>query len=351
MTEPTPDFLSDNCAGAAPEVLEAMIAAQQGRARSYGHDAATTRAVAVIRALFEAPEAEVFFVATGTAANALALATICPPWGSVYAAQSAHLDVDECGAPGFFTGGATLRLLGHTHGLIDPERLAAALSGGRAGDVHAVQPAALSIAQISELGAAYAPPEIAALSTLAHEAGLRVHMDGARFANAAAHLGCTPAEASWRAGVDVLTLGATKNGGLGAEAVIVFDPALAQDFGYRRKRGGHLLSKMRVVSAQVEAMFSDGLWLRLAEQANTMATRLAQGLAAVPGTEVVNRVDGNMVFARLPQDRDAAMKAAGVRYSARPDGDGMVRARLVTAFDTQESDVDAALKAALAGSA
>ncbi|MWB78052.1 low specificity L-threonine aldolase [Pseudooceanicola sp. 216_PA32_1] len=343
--------MSDNCAGAAPEVLTAMIAAQKGRDRSYGHDAVTARAVEVIRQLFEAPEAEVFFVATGTAANALALATICPPWGSVYAARSAHLDVDECGAPGFFTGGATLRLLDHADGLVDPGTLDRALTGGRAGDVHAVQPAALSIAQISELGAAYSPAEVAALSAVAHWAGLRVHMDGARFANAVAYLGCTPADASWRAGVDVLSLGATKNGGLGAEAVIFFDPQLARDFGYRRKRGGHLLSKTRVVSAQIEAMFGDGLWLRLAARANATATRLAEGLAALPEVAVLNRVDGNMVFARFGRTVDAAMRAAGVRYSARPDGDGMVRARLVTAFDTTVEDVDAALRAARAGGA
>ncbi|WP_223145494.1 threonine aldolase family protein [Aquicoccus porphyridii] len=338
--------MSDNCAGAAPEIAAAVMSVLDGRARSYGSDDVTLAARATLRDLFDAPAADVFLVPTGTAANALALASVCPPWGAIYAAGSAHLDVDECGAPTFFTGGATLRLLDHADGLIDPAVLATALRRGRVGDVHAVQPAAISIAQISELGAAYTPRHVHALTDMAHDAGLFCHMDGARFANAVAHAGCAPADMTWRAGIDVLSLGATKNGALGAEAVVIFDPDLARDMGFRRKRAGHLLSKMRVMSTQIVTMFGSDLWLRLAGQANDAASRLAAGLAKVPGATVTNRVDGNMVFARLDADMDAALISAGARYARRSERDGSVRARLVTAFDTQSRDVDAFLDVA-----
>lgn len=346
MDAPLLDFMSDNCAGASPEVIEAVVRTLAGRSRSYGHDGATARAVSVLRDLFEAPEAEILFVPTGTAANALALAVLCPPWGAVYCSDCAHLDVDECGAPTFFTGGATLRLLPHDRGLIGPDTLGAALSQGRLGDVHAVQPAALSIAQITERGAVYTPEAVGLLADMARGAGLRCHMDGARLANAVSFLGCAPADITWRAGIDILSLGATKNGALGVEAVICFDPALARELGFRRKRAGHLLSKMRVASAQIEAMFGSDLWLRLAAHANAMAMRLAEGLGGLRGVEIVNRPEGNILFASFAPATDAALRRAGARYSARRDGSRPAEARLVTAFDTRVADVDAFLAAA-----
>ncbi len=236
-------FYSDNTATTSPEILAAIAAANDGAVVPYGDDPWTQRLDAVLGAFF-GTEVRAFAVTTGTAANALALATLSPPYGAIFAHREAHIVTDECGAPGFFSGGAQLALLEGEHGRLTPDILAAALAA-RPVDVHGVQPAALSLTQATEVGTVYRPAEVAALSTLARGSALRVHMDGARFANAVAFLDCHPAEVTWRAGVDVLSFGATKNGALGAEVVVFFDTALVRDFELRRKRAGHLPSKSR----------------------------------------------------------------------------------------------------------
>lgn len=276
-------FTSDNAAPAHPAVMAALAAANTGAELSYGAEPAMARLTATIRDLFEAPLAEVRLVGTGTAANALALACLCPPWATVFAHRTAHVAVDECAAPEFFTGGAKITLIDGPDGRILPEGLAAALAATGAAGVHGVQRGALSLTNVTECGTIYNPDAIARLAGLAHDAGIPVHLDGARFANALVALGCTPADASWRAGIDILSLGGTKNGLFGVEAVVLFDPAKAWELELRRKRGGHLLSKHRFLSAQMEAFFAGGLWLDLAATANARAARLAAGLTALPG--------------------------------------------------------------------
>ena len=339
-------FASDNASGVAPELLEALGKAAGGYAMPYGNDDLTHAVEARIREVFEAPGARVYLVGTGTAANALALGCLCPPWGRIYCHDAAHIEQDECNAPEFFTGGAKLGLIGGRDAKIGAGALGAALAASQPGVVHSAQPAALSVTQATELGATYRPDEIAALAALAHGAGLPVHMDGTRFSNAVARLGVSPAGMSWRAGVDVLCLGATKCGAMAAEAVILFDPARAWEFELRRKRGGHLYAKMRFVAAQMLAWLEGGLWLRLAGHANAMADRLAAGLGQA-GAAVLNPVDANMVFARITLGQHRRLQAAGARYYLWPKaqlpegGDAApVEIRLVTSFATTEKDVD-----------
>lgn len=329
------NFMSDNVAGAAPEIMAALLAANEGTAPSYGADPISKRLEQRFADLFGRPVA-IFPVATGTAANALALAQFTPPWGAVYCHADAHIQADECGAPEMFSGGAKLVPLPGPHGKLSPDILVAALDRAPKGFVHAVQPAALSLTQATEAGTVYRPDEVAALADIAHRHGLSVHMDGARFANAVAHLGCDPAEVTWRAGVDALSFGATKNGALGAEAVIFFDPAKAADFAYRRKRSAHLFSKMRFLSAQLDAYLADGLWLRLAAHANAMAARLAQGLAALPGVTLAHPVEANEIFAALPEAMITHLQAHGAGFYR---WDGQV-VRLVTAWNTPADDVE-----------
>lgn len=333
------DFRSDNVAGAAPEVMSALATASTGSADPYGNDALTARVIERLSTIFETPVA-VFPVATGTAANSLALSALVPPFGAVYCHEEAHIMVDECGAPEFFTGGAKLIPLAGTNGKLTPDAVTRAVARAGVGVVHKVQPSALSLTQATEAGTIYRPTEIEALVEAAHANGMAVHMDGARFANAVARLGCAPADLTWRAGVDVLTLGATKGGCLAAEAVIFFNPAMAEDFGYARKRGGHLVSKMRFLSAQLDAWLTDDLWLRLARHANAMADRLAVGMATMPGVELAHPVEANELFVRLPEPAILALEDAGFRFYRWDDG----LVRLVTAFDTPACVVDAFLE-------
>lgn len=335
------NFCSDNTAGAAPEILDAIVAANEGRAMPYGNDDVTRRVEARFAEIFET-EVAVLPVATGTAANVLALTALTPPFGAIYCHEDAHIHVDECGAPEFYTGGAKLVPLAGANGKLDPATLARAITG--AGVVHAVQPAAISLTQASEAGTVYSLDEVAAIAKLARAHGLGLHMDGARFANALVALGCTPAEATWKAGVDALSFGATKNGALAAEAVLLFKPALAATLGYRRKRGGHLFSKMRFLSAQLEAYLRDDLWLRNARHANAMAARLGEGLAALDGVAVIRPVEANEVFARLPAATIEGLLGRGFAfYRWGPEANREIR--LVTAFDTPETDVAAFLAA------
>ena len=334
------NFASDNVAGIAPEILAAIEAANHGAAMPYGADDITRRLEQRFAEVFEHPVA-VFPLATGTAANALALACLASPWGAIYCHEKAHIATDECGAPEFFTGGAKLVTCPGEHGKLTPETLGGKIAG--AGRVHQVQPAVLSITQETEAGTVYRPDEIAALSGLARHHGLALHMDGARFANAVAGLDCSPAAITWRAGVDVLSFGATKNGALAAEAVVFFDPAKADAIGFRRKRAGHLLSKLRFVGAQLEAYLAGDLWLRNARHANAMAARLGSGLACLPGARLLHPIDGNEVFVELTETAIERLASAGFGFYRWREAPVL---RLVTAFDTAPAAVDAFLNVA-----
>ncbi len=331
-------FLSDNTATAAPEILAAITEVNQGHTIAYGDDPWTRRLDEMLGEFFGTP-VRAFVVATGTAANSLSLATLSPPWGAIYAHEGAHIGVDECGAPQFFSGGAQLVSLAGEHGKVTCEALRIAIDKHPA-DVHTVQPAVVSLTQATELGTAYRPAEIAAITKLAHERGLRVHMDGARFANAVTFLDCHPGDVTWRAGVDVLSFGATKNGALAAEAVVFFDAALVRDFEFRRKRAGHLLSKSRFVAAQLLAYVQSGVWQRNARRANELARRI--GKAA--GAALLHPVEANEVFMQLGEARKEWLRAAGFEfYDWGPQGCG--EARFVASWDQREGDVEALTKA------
>lgn len=336
------DFRSDNVVGAHPKVIQAVSRAfQSGPASSYGDDPWTERVERKLREIFERADLAAFPVATGTAANSLALSCCTPPWGAIYCHPGAHIAVDEANAPEFFTSGAKLITVDGPAGKIDPGKLAELLALPLYGNVHHPQPAAVSLTQATECGTAYAPEEIAAIAGIAHRHGLKVHLDGARFANALVHLGCTPAEISWQAGVDVLSFGASKNGAMAAEAVVFFDQTLVREFAFRRKRAGHLFSKMRLISSQLDAYLAEGLWLANARHANQMARRLVAGLTALKGTELLYPVDANEIFVVLPQPMNDALEKAGALYYPWPsDRPGERAYRIVTAFDTAPEAVD-----------
>lgn len=350
------DFASDNAGGASTKILEAIVASNAGFTPAYGEDALTRDASARLSHVFER-DCAAFLVATGTAANALALAALTPPWGAIFCHEDAHICDDECGAPEFFSAGAKLVGLHGAQGKITPAALAAALELYPRNLVKQVQPAALSLSQATECGTLYSCAEVAALATMAHEAGLAVHMDGARFANAIESLGCSPAEASWKAGVDVLSFGATKNGALACEAVIFFDPARADDMRFRRKRGGHTLSKGRFLGAQMTAYLADDHWRALARDANAAAARLAAGLAELPGVRTPWPRQVNEIFVVLPGQIDRALRAAGARYydwvtrgltSMQAPGADEVFVRLVTSFATTNDQIGEFLRIARA---
>lgn len=338
------NFASDNVTGIAPEIMTAMIAANNSTAMPYGADEHTQRLETQFNELFET-KVTIFPVATGSAANALALSVITPPFGAIYCHAESHINVDECGAPEFYTGGAKLVTLSSMDGKIPAHDLAAALNRAGAGVVHHVQPAAVSITQATEAGTVYSLEEIQAIAEVTHSHSLYLHIDGARFANAIASLESSPADMTWRAGVDVLCFGATKNGAMAAEAVVFFNQALAKTFGYRRKRSGHLFSKMRFLSAQLEAYIKNDLWLKNAAHANRMARKLAQGLVGLPGVTLCYPVQANEIFMQLPEAVISGLLADGFNFY-RWGGEDSSTVRLVTAFNTQETDVTALIAAA-----
>jgi threonine aldolase len=306
------DFRSDNVGGAAPEILEALLAANAGTAAPYGDDDHTRAMNERFAALFER-SVRVFPLSSGTGSNSVALAALANPFGAIFCHETAHINVYECGAPEFFTGAKLVALPGRNYKL-EPAALDEALALAGRGNPTRVQPFALNLTQPTDFGTLYSVAEVTALCAVAHRHGLHVHMDGARFANAVAALGCSPAELTWRAGVDVLSLGATKNGAINAEAVVVFDEALARDIPFRMKRGGQVLSKARFVSAQLARYVADGLWLERARRANALAADLAQRLAALPGVALVAPVEINMLFLRLPDAAVAALDRGPFRY-------------------------------------
>lgn len=335
------NFASDNSAPVAPEIMAALAAINHGPALGYGNDPATRGFEQQLKDIFEC-DLRAFPVATGTAANALGLSVMVPPFGSIYAHRLGHIEVDECGAPEFYTGGAKIALQEGENGKLDAADLDKILSLSGAGIVHHVQPAALSLTQTTECGTVYSIEEIANLSATAKAHGLGIHMDGARFANAVVSLGCAPADITVKAGVDVLSLGATKNGAMGVEAVVFFNSEKAQEFEFRRKRGAHLFSKMRYLSAQLEAYFADGLWLKFAHHANEMASRLAAGINESSRASLIYSVDANMVFATISKEAMTNLEQSEILFY--PEGPKEASAiRLVASWNTTPEEVDAVL--------
>lgn len=336
-------FGSDNTSPVAPQIMDALSKANAGYRASYGNDTEMDEVRRLVRETFEAPHAEVYLVATGTTANVLSLATLVQPWQAIYCHRKAHIAVDECGAPEFYTGGAKLEYVDGTHGKMTPDALETAIAAQVKGDVHSVQPGALSLTNVTEAGTVYSADELAALNTLAKSHGARTHLDGSRFGNAVVSTGATPAELSWKAGVEVLSFGGTKNGLMGAEAVILFDPDLAWEFELRRKRGGHLFSKHRYLSAQMAAYLIDGLWLELAKHSNAAAAKLSAGLQALPEVELLHPVEANLIFAELPRGLHRRAIEAGAKYSGvdlNGDDNEVLASRLVCSWSTTDEDIE-----------
>lgn len=339
------EFRSDNSAGIAPEIVQAIVAANTGTAIAYGADPVTAELEQRVREVFEHDTARVFPVTSGTAANALSLSAMTPPWGAVLCHETAHIIVNEGGATSLLSG-AVMKGVGGPDYRVSAEALRATLASTRWGDNHQSQPSVLSLTQPTDFGTVYPLAEVAELASIAHEHGMRVHIDGARVANALVALGCSPADLTWRAGVDVLSLGSTKNGGGSAEAIVVFDDHVGDELVYRTKRAGHVTSKMRFQSAQLLAHLADDLWLRLARNSNERMVQLAAGLAEL-GVRFVNRPDVNMLFVELPDDRIAALEQVGLLFYRMGPG----RLRLVTNWATTHDQVDDAIdrfRAALA---
>lgn len=331
------ELRSDNAAGVAPGILAAVQAANTGSALAYGGDDLTAHLQDVVRTVFEHPTARVFPVTSGTAANSLAISAATPPWGAVLCHATAHIITAEGGATSLFGGGAVMRGVDGAHALIDPERLRAALESVRWGDPHESQPSVLSLTLPSDHGTLYQPDQVAKLIAIAREFGLRAHVDGARIANGVAALGCAPADVTWRAGADVVSLGATKNGALSAEAIVAFDDGIADELVYRTKRSGHVTSKMRFQSAQLAAYLTDGLWLRLAGTANQRMAELVAELQSLAshGVRLHERVDVNMAFVELPAPAIDAAAEAGVMFYRM----GPTTVRLVTSWQTTAEQV------------
>jgi len=328
------NFRSDNTASAAAEILAALTAVNEKPTPAYGEDPWSRKLDEAFSALFER-DVRVFTVASGTAANAISLASVTPPWGAILCHREAHIECDECGAPEFFSNGAKLVLMDGDAAKVTPDALREAIARNARG-IHSVKPAAVSISQTTERGAIYHPEEVAMIGAIARDAGLKLHMDGARFGNAIATLGCKPADVTWRAGVDLLSFGATKNGALAAEAIVCFDLAVADEIARRRKRGGHLLCKGRYPAAQFLAYLDGGLWLKLAGRANALARRL--GDAA--GAHASAPVESNQVFIKPGVEALAKLRTAGADfYDWGAEGAG--EARLVVSWNQPESDIEA----------
>lgn len=335
-------FASDNAGPVHPQIMERIVADNTGHQMPYGKDTVMDEVRAQLRKIFEAPEAAVYLVATGTAANALALACYTQPWQTIFCSAVAHIQEDECNAPEFYAGAAKLSLV-DTDDKMTPEGLEAVIAGRSVGNVHGAQPGPVSITQVTERGSVYSLEELRALTAVAKAHDLPVHLDGARFANALVALGCTAAELTWKSGIDVVSFGGTKNGCMGVEAVIFFDPAKAWEFELRRKRGAHLFSKHRYLSSQMAGYLTDGLWLKTAKMANDNAAYLAEGLRA-RGATFVHEPQANMIFARWPRSVHRKMHDAGARYylwdgTLEGADDEVIGARLVCDWSVTRDDI------------
>ena len=335
-------FASDNAGPVHPQIMNRLAQANTGHAMPYGNDPIMDEVRDAIRTAFEAPEAAVYLVATGTAANALALACYTQPWQTIFCSVTSHIHEDECNAPEFYAGAAKLTVV-ETDDKMTPEALTKAIEKHPEGNVHGAQRGPVSITQVTERGSIHSLEELNALTAVAKRYDLPVHLDGARFANALVALGCTPAEMTWKAGVDVVSFGGTKNGCMGVEAVIFFDPSKAWEFELRRKRGAHLFSKHRYLSAQMLAYLTDDLWLDLARRANGNFARLKAGLETIPDVQLRGNPDGNMTFFDMPRALHKRAEAAGAVYywdDVEGSMDQMIMGRLVCDWSITHDMID-----------
>jgi threonine aldolase len=332
-------FASDNVTGVCPEVLDAILKVNNGDSAPYGNDDLSKILQEKFSKIFE-KDVVVYPTASGTAANALALSALTPVFGNIYCHKLSHINTDECGAPEFYTGGAKLITVKGVNGKINPQELSKSIGG--VGVVHHTQPSVVSITQLCETGETYELDEIKEISDTAHKHNLKMHMDGARFANALVSLGASPAEMTWKSGIDVLSFGATKNGCIAAEAIIFFKPELVGNLPFLMKRSGHLLSKMRFVSAQLDAYITGDVWLSNAKHANKMGKKLSEGLNSNPKIELAYPTQGNEVFAKFPRPIIEHLNSEGYKMNEEElDGNAV---RLVTAWNTEESDIDQLLE-------
>lgn len=336
MNAPLFAFASDNTAGICPEAMAAIQAVNHGYQPSYGDDPITSQATEAFRALFET-NCDVYFVFTGTAANSLALASLCQSYHSVITHESAHIETDECGAPEFFSNGTKLLLTTGALGKLDPQEISRTVTKRR--DIHYPKPRAISLSCPTELGTVYTPQELWMIGAVAKEHGLKVHMDGARFSHAVASLKVPPRTLTWEAGIDVLSFGGTKLGMPFGEAVVFFDRALGEEFAYRCKQAGQLASKMRFLAAPWTALLANDLWLQMGERANSMARKLRAGLESLPGIRLLYPTEANAVFAELPVKIHEHLKARGWRYYVFIGGG----ARFMCSWHTTEADVESLL--------
>ncbi len=338
MHTQTLEFRSDNCGRVAPEIIEAISRANHGSAIGYGADDLTLQLNTRLSEIFET-QVRVFPIPTGTGANALALASVGTPFGAVFCSPEAHINTSECNAVGFFGSGLKVTPIDGIHGKVCPDSLEKNLHSAGFGQAHKSQPVAVNLVQATDLGAVYSVAEIQRISALAREKNLTVHMDGARFANALAYLGCTPAEMTWKSGVDILSLGVTKNGGLLSDAIVVFNPAVADKINFHLRRGGMIWSKMRFASAQILAYVENDLWLRLAKQSNFVAQQLAAGINNIPGARLIAPVQANELFVEMRAQSLDQLAQHGVLFYRR----GPELARFVCRWETTEEEVQSLL--------
>ncbi|MEI6713437.1 MAG: low specificity L-threonine aldolase [Verrucomicrobiota bacterium] len=329
-------FASDNTAGMCPEALSAIQACNDGFHPSYGDDPITAEAAEAFRELFET-NCDVYFVFTGTAANSLALASLCQSYHSVITHESAHIETDECGAPEFFSNGTKLLTTPGALGKLDPREIEKAVTRRR--DIHYPKPRVISLSCPTELGTVYTPEELKNIGSVAKQYGLKVHMDGARFSHAVASLNIEPRALTWEAGVDVLSFGGTKLGMAFGEAVVFFDRALGEEFSYRCKQAGQLASKMRFLAAPWIPLLKNNVWKEMAGRANALAKQLANGIQTLPGARILYPTEANAVFAELPEEVHTRIKAKGWRYYVFIGGG----ARFMCSWRTTERDVEALL--------
>ncbi|WP_263224537.1 threonine aldolase family protein [Pseudomonas alabamensis] len=333
MNNNNQQFASDNYSGICPEAWAAMEQANLGHERAYGDDQWTQRAADHFRQLFET-DCEVFFAFNGTAANSLALASLCQSYHSVICSETAHVETDECGAPEFFSNGSKLLTAGSVGGKLTPESIRDVASKRQ--DIHYPKPRVVTLTQATEVGTVYRPDELKAISATCKALGLNLHMDGARFSNACAFLGCTPAELTWKSGVDVLCFGGTKNGMAVGEAILFFNHDLAADFDYRCKQAGQLASKMRFLSAPWVGLLEDGAWLRHAQHANQCAQLLGSLVSDIPGVSLMFPVEANGVFLQMPEAALQALRDKGWRFYTFIGSGG---ARFMCSWDIQVARV------------
>lgn len=338
-------FASDNAGPVHPNVLTALADANAGYAMGYGADPQMDDVRTRIRDLFEAPDAMVHLAATGTAANVLILSTMANPWDTIFCTAMSHINCDECNAPEFYSG-AKLTLVADDDAKMTPDTLRRAIAGEGNRGVHGPQRGPVSLTQVTERGTVYTLDELRALTEVARAYGLQTHLDGARFANAMVALGCTPAEMSWKAGIDAVSFGGTKNGLMGAEACIFFDPAKQREFELRRKRGAHLFSKHRYLSAQMQAYLRDDLWISLAQSANASSTRLRDGLKGHNAVRICYAPTANMTYFEAPRQLHQHLLGAGAVYYVEDgdvstgDPDAILTGRLVTDWSMTDEAVD-----------